>query len=146
MSSIDIILDDAPVNVDLEFPTIALALETSELVLPLISGQAAEVLLQSPVLEFSIQTPQLLFPITSPPSGAGGTGTFIWGETPAGIIDGSNRLYNAAHPYTPGFLGVYLNGLRMRSPSDYSEVGNTTFQFINAPLPGDSLSIDYMQG
>jgi len=42
-------------------------------------------------------------------------------------------------------LGVYLNGLRQRRSADYNETGTTTFQFLAAPLPGDSISIDYIQ-
>jgi hypothetical protein len=69
----------------------------------------------------------------------------IWGETPTGAINGTNLNYTSAHPYSPGLLAVYLNGLRLRRSGDYTETGNQSFQFINAPLTGDSLSIDYIQ-
>jgi hypothetical protein len=69
----------------------------------------------------------------------------VWGETPTGAIDGANLHYASANPYSPGLLGVYLNGLRLRRAADYTETGTQTFQFLNAPLPGDSLSIDYVQ-
>jgi hypothetical protein len=71
--------------------------------------------------------------------------TNIWGETPFGPIDGTNLSYSSAHPYTSGKLAVYLNGLRLRPSSDYIETGSQSFQFLSAPLPGDSLSIDYVQ-
>jgi hypothetical protein len=80
------------------------------------------------------------------PPGSSGTGTNqVWGETPAGTIDGSNVNYTSAHPYSPGLLAVFLNGLRQRRTGDYNETGSQSFQFIIAPLPGDSLSIDYTQ-
>jgi hypothetical protein len=69
----------------------------------------------------------------------------VWGETPVGAINGTNLNYASANPYSPGLLSVYLNGLRLRRAGDYSETGSQSFQFINAPLPGDSLSIDYIQ-
>jgi hypothetical protein len=69
----------------------------------------------------------------------------IWGEIPVGSINGTNVTYTTANPYSPGLLAVYLNGLRMRRANDYVETGNQSFQFLNAPLPGDSLSIDYIQ-
>jgi hypothetical protein len=69
----------------------------------------------------------------------------VWGETPTGGINGINRSYTTAKPYTPSFLAVFLNGLRMRPGVDYIETGNQSFQFFDAPLLGDSLSIDYIQ-
>jgi hypothetical protein len=68
-----------------------------------------------------------------------------WGETPAGAIDGINKDYTSANAYRSGMLAVYLNGLRQRRSADYSESGTSAFQFVTAPLPGDSISIDYVQ-
>jgi hypothetical protein len=79
------------------------------------------------------------------PAGTAITTQTIFGETPAGKIDGTNRNYTTAHVYSPGYLAVYLNGLRMRPSSDYIETGSQSFQFLNPPLAGDSLSIDYIQ-
>jgi hypothetical protein len=81
-------------------------------------------------------------------AGAPGTGTAaiqVWGETPAGAIDGANLDYTTANAYSAGLLAVYLNGLRLRPAADYTETGSQSFQFINAPLAGDSLSVDYIQ-
>jgi hypothetical protein len=69
----------------------------------------------------------------------------VFGETPVGAINGTNLNYASAKPYSPGLLAVYQNGLRLRRPDDYSETGTQSFRFINAPLPGDSVSIDYIQ-
>jgi len=82
------------------------------------------------------------------PQGPPGTGTGaiqVWGETPAGAINGTNLNYTSANPYRPGLLAVYLNGLRLRRSADYTETGSQSFQFLNAPLSGDSLSVDYIQ-
>jgi hypothetical protein len=80
-----------------------------------------------------------------PPGPPGSGALTVWGETPSGNIDGVNRNYATAKSYTAGLLAVYLNGIRQRRPGDYVETGQQSFQFVNAPLPGDSLSIDYIQ-
>jgi hypothetical protein len=82
------------------------------------------------------------------PQGPPGTGTAaiqVWGETPAGAINGTNLTYTTANAYSAGLLAVYLNGLRLRRAADYTETGSQSFQFLSAPLPGDSLSVDYIQ-
>jgi hypothetical protein len=79
------------------------------------------------------------------PQGPAGLTKSIWGETPVGAINGTNLNYASANPYSPGLLSVYLNGLRLRRSADYNETGSQSFQFFSAPLPGDSLSIDYIQ-
>jgi hypothetical protein len=81
------------------------------------------------------------------PTGSGGGTTLqsIWGETPVGAINGINLNYTSANPYRPNLLAVYLNGLRLRRTSDYNETGSQSFQFVSAPLAGDSISIDYIQ-
>jgi hypothetical protein len=79
-----------------------------------------------------------------PPSVGSSTPHGVWGETPSGTIDGSNKNYTSAQPYSPTTLAVFLNGLRQRRSADYTETGSNSFSFVTAPLPGDSLSIDYM--
>jgi len=68
-----------------------------------------------------------------------------WGETPTGSINGTNLVFGTASPYRAGLLAVYLNGLRQLRSADYNETTSSTFTFLSAPLPGDSLSIDYVQ-
>jgi hypothetical protein len=82
--------------------------------------------------------------ILNVPQSTGGGGAslqMIWGETPTGTIDGVNKNYGSAFPYS--LIAVFLNGLRQRLNNDYSQTGSQSFSFLNAPLPGDSLSIDY---
>lgn len=80
-----------------------------------------------------------------PPGTSGAALKMVWGETPAGVVNGTNRSYTSANIYSPGLLGVYLNGLRQRHPDDYTETGSQSFQFVNAPLAGDQLTVDYIQ-
>lgn len=81
-------------------------------------------------------------PAASPPTG--GSSNTVWDETPTGAIDGTNRNFTTASSYTANQLAVYLNGLRLRRIGDYTETGVATFQMVNAPLAGDSLSVDYI--
>jgi hypothetical protein len=69
----------------------------------------------------------------------------IYGETPTGAINGTNKNFATAYAYKPTLLAVFLSGLRLRHPDDYTETGSTTFQLTLAPLTGDSLSVDYFQ-
>jgi hypothetical protein len=80
--------------------------------------------------------------------GGGGTpasGVFIWGEAPAGSINGANKNFTTTNTYAAGQLAVYLNGVRQRRPDDYTETSSSTFQLVSAPLSGDLLSVDYMK-
>lgn len=79
--------------------------------------------------------------------GGGGTvsGTLIYGEVPAGTVDGSNKVFTTANTYRPNLLSVFLNGVRQRRTNDYSETTTSSFTFVSAPQSGDILSVDYMQ-
>jgi hypothetical protein len=68
----------------------------------------------------------------------------VTGQIPAGAIDGINHVYTCLSAYVPHSLAVFLNGLRQRRGDDYNETGAMSFQLLNAPLPGDSLSVDYI--
>jgi hypothetical protein len=79
--------------------------------------------------------------------GGGGTvsGTLIYGEVPAGTVDGANKNFTTANTYRPNLLSVFLNGVRQRRTNDYTETSNNSFSFVNAPASGDILSVDYME-
>jgi hypothetical protein len=69
----------------------------------------------------------------------------VYGEVPSGALNGLNKDFSTASPYSPLLLAVYLSGLRLRRTDDYVELSSTTFQLVNAPQPTDSLSVDYFQ-
>lgn len=79
--------------------------------------------------------------------GGGGTslGNLIYGEVPAGTVNGVNKNFTTANTYRPTLLSVFLNGVRQRRTNDYSETSNNSFSFVAAPQTGDILSVDYMQ-
>lgn len=74
--------------------------------------------------------------------GADGVGTpLVLGETPTGAINGTNTVYATADDYTD--LAVYLNGVRQTLGGDYNETTTTSFTFVNPPVPGDIIRVDY---
>ena len=80
------------------------------------------------------------------PAGPSATSTMIWGETPGGAINGVNTTFTSSRAYSSNSIAVFLNGLRQRRSSDYTETTNQSVTFLSAPLSGDSLSIDYALG
>lgn len=70
---------------------------------------------------------------------------FIDAEVPKGTIDGANRSFKlAAVPFPITSLHVFVDGLRMRSASDYTFTGATIVFALGAqPQPGDTLLVDY---
>lgn len=74
--------------------------------------------------------------------GAGFTG--VVGEVPTGLINGTNRNYTTASAFQTGTLGVYVNGLRMRTGPDFTITGANSFQMVQALLTGDSIYVDYI--
>jgi hypothetical protein len=76
----------------------------------------------------------------------GGTApSFMDGDSPAGIVDGSNASFTlSAVPNPTTSLAVYRNGVLQKTGQDYSFTG-TTLQFVaaSAPQPGDTLLASY---
>jgi hypothetical protein len=101
----------------------------------------------APVVKVVPREPVVVKVISGGAGGGGGSGasTIIWGEVPGGAIDGGNLSFTTAHPYVRNTLSVYLNGLRLVRTGDYIETAAQSFTFNSAPLPGDSISIDYTQ-
>ena len=83
---------------------------------------------------------------TSGPCGSSGAGPgFVDGETPAGLISGSNAVFTLGNPPAPaGSLALYRNGLIQQQNVDYSVAGNViTFAPGSLPLTGDTLMATY---
>ncbi len=76
---------------------------------------------------------------------SGSSSNFVDAETPTGVVDGSNlvfQLTNAPSPVTS--LTLYRNGLALQESIDFTLSGNTiTFVSGNAPQPGDVLQAFY---
>jgi hypothetical protein len=75
----------------------------------------------------------------------GSAPSFVDGESPAGLVDGSNSLFTlTALPNPAGSLAVYRNGLLQKAGIDFNASGQT-LQFVSGavPQPGDTLLATY---
>jgi hypothetical protein len=71
--------------------------------------------------------------------------SFVDGDSPAGIVDGSNTSFTlSAVPAPASSLAVYRNGVLQKTGQDYTLTGGT-IQFVAAaaPQPGDTLLAGY---
>jgi hypothetical protein len=81
------------------------------------------------------------------PCGASGP-AFIDGETPAGVVNGSNATFTLANAPSPSTsLSLYRNGLLQEQGLDYNVNGaGITFLTASLPQPGDVLLASYRIG
>jgi hypothetical protein len=65
------------------------------------------------------------------------------GETPTGTVNGVNTVFTTAATYKTGSLTVYVNGLRQKKTTHWTETSGTTFTMNQAPATGDLVTVDY---
>jgi hypothetical protein len=83
---------------------------------------------------------------SGPCGGTGSTGPgFVDGETPAGLINGTNAVFTLANTPSPSTsLAVYRNGVLQKQDLDYSVTGNVvTFAGTALPKAGDVITVSY---
>lgn len=69
----------------------------------------------------------------------------VHGETPGGLINGSNTAFTTAVNYVSGSLKVYRNGVRLKgNGDDYTETTGG-FTMVTAPETGARLLVDYFE-
>lgn len=81
---------------------------------------------------------------SGPAGPPGPAGSVAAGEVPTGVVNGINKNFTTALVYSANSLGVYLNGLRQQRTGDYIETGSQSFQFIEAPWLGSTVTVDYV--
>lgn len=69
--------------------------------------------------------------------------TAVYNEVPAGALNNTNTVFTLAYPYAASSTRLFLNGLRMKLGSAYSESGVQQITLSEAPHAGDELIIDY---
>lgn len=69
-----------------------------------------------------------------------GPGQFV----PAGSVNSINTVFTTASAYQTGRLYVYLNGIRQKLNTDFTETTTTTFTMAVAPTTGDVITVDYV--
>jgi hypothetical protein len=85
---------------------------------------------------------------SSGPCGTGGATSFVDGDCPAGIVDGSNGTFTLSGTPSPSTsLAVYRNGILQKAGQDFSASGNAiAFVAAAVPQPGDTLLASYRLG
>jgi hypothetical protein len=82
---------------------------------------------------------------SSGPCGGGAQPSFVDGDSPTGIVDGSNTTFTlSAVPNPSSSLALYRNGMLQKAAQDFTANGNA-IQFVAAaaPQPGDTLLASY---
>lgn len=78
-------------------------------------------------------------------SGSVLTPEIILGEIPTGLINGSNATYTTLFDFVPSKVAVYVNGLLQKKITHYNTSGTTTILFVDSPLTGDIIEVDYIK-
>jgi len=76
----------------------------------------------------------------------GGTGaSFVDGDSPSGIVDGSNKTFTLSQTPSPiTSVAVYRNGILQKVGQDFTVNGSSlAFVAANTPQPGDTLLASY---
>lgn len=127
----------APVTVDVNGAPV-----TVDLGNPAMSVSVAPQTVSVSVSQIGVPGPAGQQGLPGPPGG----GTLIYGETPTGAKNGSNKVFTFAYSYAAGSTAVYRNGLRGFRGFDYNETGSNQITFSDAPLVDDNLIVDYTVG
>jgi len=112
--------------------------------------------------DFTISGDKSILFVTAPKSGSKITATYIAGssvmingsssqvfdETPSGTVDGTNKVFTTAKPYVPGSLQVFINGVKQKRVTHFTETSPTdgTFTMSDAPLSSttpDDVMVNY---
>lgn len=70
---------------------------------------------------------------------------FIIGETPTGLVNGSNPTYHSINLFRISSLEVFRNGIRQKIIDDYNTVGTNTINFVRSPLVGEKILLNYIK-
>lgn len=74
------------------------------------------------------------------------SGSFVIGETPSGLINGSNVQFTTAQSFVPETVQVFVNGVSQTLTVDYVTTGTTTILLSVSPIVGDYIRVNYKIG
>ena len=74
-----------------------------------------------------------------------GTNSYLSDETPTGLVNSANTTYYTGRPYIASSLEVYINGLRQKRNTDFTENAPSEGRFgmTVAPTTGDTVFVNY---
>lgn len=78
------------------------------------------------------------------PGGGGGFGDFRVDSTFTGAINGTNAVFTLPTNFVPGTVSVYANGLRNKRTVNFNETSPNQVTFIDPPVAGTVIVIDYI--
>jgi hypothetical protein len=67
----------------------------------------------------------------------------VYGETPSGLVNGSNTVFTTAFPYVAASTRVFINGDRKHLSVDYTESAASQITFTSAPASMSVILVDY---
>lgn len=79
------------------------------------------------------------------PPGSPGNGVLVSGETPSGVLNGSNATFTTQFAFVPETVEVFVNGLRQKRIRDFNTSGSTTISFSDSPQSGDLILVNYLR-
>lgn len=76
---------------------------------------------------------------------AGGSQVWVVGETPTGLVNGSNATYTTAFSFVPLSVAVLVNGVAQRRVTDFNTSGTTTIILTESPQAGEAVRVTYLR-
>jgi hypothetical protein len=73
-------------------------------------------------------------------------GVFVIGETPSGVVDGSNAIFYSLSAFVPESVQVFVNGVSQTNIVDYVTSGTTQITLLVSPSVGDYIRLNYKRG
>jgi hypothetical protein len=74
------------------------------------------------------------------------SGTFVIGENPNGVINGSNAIFTTDNNFVPESVQLFVNGVSQTNGVDYFTTGTTTLNLNISPVINDILRVNYKLG
>jgi hypothetical protein len=74
------------------------------------------------------------------------SGSFVVGETPLGLINGSNAIFSTSQNFVPESIQVFINGISQTNSIDYTTSGTNTINMNVSPIVGDYIRVNYKIG
>lgn len=74
------------------------------------------------------------------------SGSFVIGETPSGVINGSNATFTTLQSFVPLTVELILNSTIQTYGIDYTTSGTNTINLNVSPIIGDIIRVNYKLG
>lgn len=108
--------------------------------------QNVQIAIEQPSGEVNIATYEQYITISVGATVLSGAGTFVIGEIPTGVVDGSNATFYSLSGFTPESVQVFINGVNQINGIDFTTNGTTQILLNVSPVIGDYIRINYKRG